>query len=152
MKGVKNLSSTFGLAAAICAVAATSGCSSSKWAGNWNGLLKPAATNTNTKRIGYSETKPTLTSTLVLSGDGSYNAKIREVTYTGDWKEAGKKITLQPKTYMGMSEESMPKTKKAVGSGTMDSLFKPFVLDEGPDGKTLIHTDNRGTDTFTKAD
>jgi len=92
------------------------------------------------------------TTTQNPSCDGSYTAKIREVNYTGDWKEEGQKITLTPKTFMGMTEASMPPTKKDVGKGTMNTIFQPVVLEESADGKTLTHTDENGTDTYTKAD
>ncbi len=128
------------------------GCSSSKWAGNYKGLLKEVAGKKPTKKIGFSETKPILTSTLTLSGDGSYIGKFREVEYSGDWKESSGKVTLTPKTYMGMTQENFPKTKKDTDAGAVDSLFKPYELEEGSDGKTLVHTDDAGTNTFTKAD
>ena len=138
------------LVCALVVVSSLVGCSSSKWAGDYKGLLKEAAGKKPTKKIGYSETKPILTSTLTLGGDGSYIGKFREVEYTGEWKESGGKITLTPKTYMGMTQENFPKTKKDTDAGAVDSLFKPYDLDAGTDGKTLTHTDDAGTNTFTK--
>ena len=161
MKGVKRANSHLPrrfsssqslLVLAIVSVAAFSvaGCSSSKFAGEWKGLLKESATKPKKKAGGYSETKPILTSSMTLSGDGTYTAKFREVDYTGEWKDAGGKITLTPKTYMGMPKENFPKTKQDAGAGAVDSLYKPYELDESSDGKTLTHTDEAGTNTFTK--
>jgi hypothetical protein len=152
MKGVKTFLPMLGLTVLLASAISDIGCSSSKWAGNWKGVLKPGSGKQKKSAARYDDTKPIMTSTLVLSGDGSYTAKIREVNYTGDWKEEGQKITLTPKTFMGMTEASMPPTKKDVGKGTMNTIFQPVVLEESADGKTLTHTDENGTDTYTKAD
>jgi len=126
------------------------GCSGGKWAGDWHGIRVLAPGKKMPKSPGYGDSKPSMESSLYLNGDGSYTAKFSEINYTGDWKDEGQKITLTPKTYMGMDRSSFPKTKTETSSGTIDNLFRTFSLDESTDGKTLTHTDDLGTVTFHK--
>ena len=136
----------------VVAVGAGFGCASSKFAGNWSGTLKESAEAKKTKTIGYSETKRSLKNSLSLSGDGSYTAKFQEVDYTGDWKQSGSKITLTPTTFMGMTQDKFPKTKKEVGVASIETIFKPYELEVGSDEKSLSHSGPEGSITFTKQD
>jgi len=129
-----------------------SGCASSKLAGNWSGSVKPSAEAQKSKGIGYSETKRSLKSSLTLNGDGSYTAKLQEVEYTGDWSQSGTKVTLKPKTYMGMSAENFPKTKKEVEGDALQTIFKAYDLEVSADEKSMTHTGAEGTTTFSKQD
>ncbi len=102
------------------------------------------------KQHGYSETKPSLKSSLVLNGDGSYTAKFEEIDYAGTWAADGPKIVLKPKTYMGMERSTFPKPKVSTQTKTIDSLFQPYDLETTADGKTLTHKDDFGVVTFKK--
>lgn len=128
---------------------ALSGCSSSKWAGDWHGVRVLAKGKKMPQQKGYSETKPTMESSIYLNGNGSYTSKFEEVDYTGDWTEEGKTITLKPKTYMGMDRSNFPKTKEETSASTLDNFFKVYTLDEAEDG-SLVHKDDLGTVTYHK--
>ena len=129
---------------------AVSGCAASKWSGDWHGTRVIPKGKKVSKTIGYSETKPSVASSVYLNGDGSYAAKLEEVSYTGDWKEEGQKIILSPKTYMGIERSNFPKTKTESSTQTIDHLYRPYELETSSDGKTLTHTDDFGVVTYQK--
>jgi hypothetical protein len=103
------------------------------------------------KVAGYSEGKKDSVSTIELSGNGSYTAKLEQVDYTGDWKAVGKTITLTPKTYMGMDQASFPATKKATGADVVSKIYAPYVLEISTDGSSMVHTDDLGVTTYKKS-
>ena len=138
------------ISAAVIAIG-VAGCKSNPLAGNWDGVVKLNAGATPKKGIGYSETKQSLKSNLYLDTDGSYKAKLQEVTYTGDWSQSGQTITLKPKTFMGMDRATFPATKSPTAGSDLDKIFKSYTLDLSTDSKTMTHTDDNATTTFTHA-
>jgi hypothetical protein len=141
---------TLGFVSMFAATFALVGCGSDPLQGSWSGDLK-LAKGKKLKVSGYSETKPTIKSTLQLNGDGSYSANIREVTYTGQWVKAGTKITLTPKTYMGVDLAQVTGAKAASSAATTTAIGKPMELEVSADEKTLTAKEEPGETSFTKA-
>jgi hypothetical protein len=123
-------------------------CGANPLAGDWHGVVKLTAGKIVKQANKYSETKQSLTSNLHLNADGSYTAKLQDVDYTGDWAQSDQKVTLTPKTYMGMERSNFPATKTPTGGDAVARLYAPYNLDLSTDHKTLTHTDPLGTTTF----
>jgi len=126
--------------------------------GKWKGQIKMEESKKDDPGAKFAEALAGMMAMdLELKADHKFTMSMMMINLEGDWSMSGSRVTLVPKTVMGMSVEDYK--KKETASGTMSKTNgpdKPMELELQGDGKTMKGVDpdssSKGAElVFTKS-